>query len=150
MLSQSCGRETGGEEGGEEGGGKEGGRGGGRGGGGGDKREEVEGGKHQTWGTARNKSQPLSLFPIFLIPVLVYWLPPVHDTCPQDNKQTNKQTRTETECTRCRPHLLSYTLTTSSTVCTVWLLQNVSSRLLQLLLDGWVNEGPNLTKINTQ
>ena len=31
-------------------------------------------------------------------------------------QQTNKQTRTETECTRCRPHLLSYTLTTSSTV----------------------------------
>ena len=89
MLSQSCGRETGGEEGGEGGGrGRE--RGGG--GGGGDKREEVEGGKHQTWGTARNKSQPLSLFPIFLIPVLVYWLPPVHDTCTQDNKQTNKQT----------------------------------------------------------
>ena len=84
MLSQSCGRDG---EGGEEGG-----RGGGRGGGGGDKREEVEGGKHQTWGTARNKSQPLSLFPIFLIPVLVYSLPPVHDTCTQDNKQTNKQT----------------------------------------------------------
>ena len=42
--------------------------------------------------TARNKDQPLSLFPIILIPVLVCWLPPVYDTCTQDNKQTNKQT----------------------------------------------------------
>ena len=120
------------------------------GGGGGDGRKWKEGSSERR-STARNKDQPLSLFPIFLIPVLVCWLPPVHDTCTQDNKQTNKQTNKQKLKLNalddpCRPHLLSYTSTTSSTV----LPQNVSSRLLQFLLDGWVNEGPNLTKINTQ
>ena len=67
----------------------------------------------------------------------------------QTNKQTNKQELklNALDADHTYPHIPWLLLVQ---YCTVWLLQNVSSRLLQLLLDGWVNEGPNLTKINTQ